>query len=59
MEVMIRREGVTERRRSQGLTEDDRLSQLNGLAEPAHGDMYQSPLQLFGGVEIVHEQRGA
>ena len=41
-----------------GLTEQDGLGLLDGLSEPAHGQVVQPPVELFGRVQEVHQERG-
>lgn len=41
-----------------GLTEQDGLGLLDGLSEPSHGQVVQSPVELFGRVQEVHQERG-
>lgn len=41
-----------------GLTEQDGLGLLDGLSEPSHGQVVQPPVELFGRVQEVHQERG-
>lgn len=41
-----------------GLTEQDGLGLLDGLPKPAHGQVVQPPVELFGRVQEVHQERG-
>ena len=38
------------------LTKDNSLGLLDSLAEPAHGVVHQSSVELFGGVEEIHQE---
>lgn len=42
-----------------GLTENNSLGLLDGLAEAAHGAVDHAAVELLGGVEEVHEEGGA
>lgn len=41
-----------------GLTEQDGLGLLDGLSESSHRQVVQSPVELFGRVQEVHQERG-
>jgi hypothetical protein len=46
-------------RREVGLTENNRLGLLDGLAESAHWVVHESAVELLSSVEEVHKQWGA